>query len=349
MVVKEAPPKEAPRKAVEVQRVPIGEILRVEFETLNLPESERRRITYAYEQYATRLMGRVNAWMDGNHVTDISKADERQLFSFLLDAFYKDFKASYETKKLLAMSIDGKKFNCYSSSVLLGDVLTRLGKPVSVIIPQGHVFLAGSEYVLETTARSELGVYPISKLGERYPAWREAGVSVLLPGTYNKCGEVFRRSGRYNEAIPCYDKAIDLDPQLLEAWNNKGVTLSSMGRHLEALPCFDKAIELDPTSAWSNKGAEYGSLGMYNDALECFDKALELNPKDALAWKNKVNTLLGLGRRKEAIDCFSKIIELSPNDAGAWYSKGNLLCDMGKYHEALPYLRKAEELTAQQK
>ena len=49
--------------------------------------------------------------------------------------------------------------------------------------------------------------------------------------------------GKDREALQCYDKAIELDPNYATAWGNKGLTLSGLGRHTEALPCFDKAID----------------------------------------------------------------------------------------------------------
>ena len=50
----------------------------------------------------------------------------------------------------------------------------------------------------------------------------------------------------YNDAISCYDKAIKIDPNFSQAWNNKGLALYDLGRYEEAIECFDKALELDP-------------------------------------------------------------------------------------------------------
>ena len=53
--------------------------------------------------------------------------------------------------------------------------------------------------------------------------------------------------GRYEEAIAAYAKAIEINPQLAEAWNNKGVVLGWSGRYEEAKEAFEKAHEIDPT------------------------------------------------------------------------------------------------------
>jgi Flp pilus assembly protein TadD len=53
--------------------------------------------------------------------------------------------------------------------------------------------------------------------------------------------------GKYNEAIKAYDEAIRLDPNLAEAWNNKGIALKVLGRTSEAKAAFAKAKELGYT------------------------------------------------------------------------------------------------------
>ncbi|KAF5418231.1 MAG: hypothetical protein C5S38_00205 [Candidatus Methanophagaceae archaeon] len=41
-----------------------------------------------------------------------------------------------------------------------------------------------------------------------------------------------------------YDKAIELNPEFGDTWNNKGVNLEKLGRKDEAEHCFQKAKEL---------------------------------------------------------------------------------------------------------
>jgi tetratricopeptide (TPR) repeat protein len=50
----------------------------------------------------------------------------------------------------------------------------------------------------------------------------------------------------YNDAASYFDKAIEKDPQNIDAWNNKGITMSALGLKEEAIRCFNKAIELNP-------------------------------------------------------------------------------------------------------
>ena len=49
-----------------------------------------------------------------------------------------------------------------------------------------------------------------------------------------------------------FNKAIELDPNYKEAWNNKGNALQNQGHYDQAIKCYNKAIELDPNykEAW---------------------------------------------------------------------------------------------------
>ena len=50
--------------------------------------------------------------------------------------------------------------------------------------------------------------------------------------------------GRKDEAISAYDKALEIQPDDAEAWNNKGNALSDLGRKGEAISAYDKALEI---------------------------------------------------------------------------------------------------------
>jgi len=62
--------------------------------------------------------------------------------------------------------------------------------------------------------------------------------------------------GNYDKAILAYDKALELDPNFIEAWYYKGVDLDGLGNHSQALKAYEKATELDPENddAWNNMG-----------------------------------------------------------------------------------------------
>lgn len=107
----------------------------------------------------------------------------------------------------------------------------------------------------------------------------------------------------------------------LEVWElyNKGISLSHLGREEEALTCYDRALEIDPRNAdaWYDKGLTLFNLGRLDKSLACYDRALAINPRYALAWNNKGLTLAISGRFQEALNCLTKALEIDPYNEGA--------------------------------
>ena len=96
---------------------------------------------------------------------------------------------------------------------------------------------------------------------------------------YNR-GLDYQESGEHGLAIQQYDKAIDLDPNYLDAYNNRGNAYFDLGEHRRAIEDFDRAIELDPSDAivYFNRGNTYNRLGEDHRAIEDYDRAIELDP-----------------------------------------------------------------------
>jgi tetratricopeptide (TPR) repeat protein len=117
---------------------------------------------------------------------------------------------------------------------------------------------------------------------------------------------------------------IKIDEVDANIWYKTGNTHYRCGRNNEAIECYDKAIEIDPnyTSAWNGKGLVLKRLKKYDEALKCYDKAIEINPNYAKAWIKKCNALCSLGKYEEAIKCCDKAIEINPNYAKVWIKKG---------------------------
>ena len=52
--------------------------------------------------------------------------------------------------------------------------------------------------------------------------------------------------GDFNDALSSFEQAILLDQKNPDLWNLKGIALRSLGRYNEAIDCFNKSLEIDP-------------------------------------------------------------------------------------------------------
>ena len=86
-----------------------------------------------------------------------------------------------------------------------------------------------------------------------------------------------------NAAIRCFDKALNLNPNYVEAWVRKGVTLLDIGEDYDGQVCINKAVKLSPNSfkARYNRGKCLLKLKYYDEAILDFQQAVSIKPKHA--------------------------------------------------------------------
>jgi tetratricopeptide (TPR) repeat protein len=70
---------------------------------------------------------------------------------------------------------------------------------------------------------------------------------------------------KHEEALKSYSKALDINPNDADAWNNKGLALESLGRLGDAIKSYTKALDIDPNDAdaWFNRGLAFQKLLYY--------------------------------------------------------------------------------------
>lgn len=72
-------------------------------------------------------------------------------------------------------------------------------------------------------------------------------------------GLELHQQGRFEEAIQDYNEAILLDPQRVEAFNNRGRAYLNIDQAGKAIEDFDQVLRLDPqlAEAYYNRGLAY--------------------------------------------------------------------------------------------
>ncbi len=318
-------------------QVPVDEIFKIEFAALQYDKKRQEKIRDMYEQYAAGLANSIKEWLDANKIGDIKNADERELFGFISEVFRKDFKASITYERVLSTSIESNIFNCYSSSILLADALSRAGKGVGTVLVPGHVFLAGDYVAFETTASQIWATFPKSKLGSKYPVRQELEADAFITLAYNWAGDILRKAGRLDEAMAANEAAIKTNPAYVEARVNKGSVLVDMGRNAEALTVLEEAISMNPVFAdsWKSMGIALYGIGRLDDALYSYDKAARRDPFDAEIWRRKADALYALGQYRKALSASDRSISIDKKNHEAWLCRGNVLDALGRHQEAV--------------
>jgi tetratricopeptide (TPR) repeat protein len=145
--------------------------------------------------------------------------------------------------------------------------------------------------------------------------------------------------GRFAEAIPLYDRWLEVHPLDADAFHNRGFALEKIGRLQEAVGNYSRAITLAPNhpSAFCNRGNALFELNRHHDAVGDYDRALLIRPDYAPAMNNKANALVAMGRYLEATDLLKRAITLDPLYAEAYNNLGYAYQKTGNHHDALTY------------
>ena len=97
---------------------------------------------------------------------------------------------------------------------------------------------------------------------------------------------------------------------------DKGMKFGDEGKFEEALDCFNRAIETYPKNHrfFNNRSQACFLLSQFNEALEDAEKAISLNPENSKAYFNKGKALEGLRRNKEALEAYNLGLEKDKNN-----------------------------------
>lgn len=150
---------------------------------------------------------------------------------------------------------------------------------------------------------------------------------------------------RWSDAIDCYKKALEHDPEALDLWFNMALCHFQQANWSESLNCYLKAAQIDPENAkvQCNLGSVYFELNRLKEAEECCRKAIDLNREYARAWANLSAVQDAMGKPDEAIQSVKKSLDLNPSYGDGWHKYGYYLFQGKKYTESIQAFAKAVE------
>jgi len=160
---------------------------------------------------------------------------------------------------------------------------------------------------------------------------------------YIRLSALFIGIGYFEKAIEDYNKAIELNPNIAQGYNNRGNAYGKLKEHEEAIEDYNKALEFNPeyAAAYYNRGTAYGKLKQHEKAIEDYNKAIELNPNIAQAYYNRGNAYGKLKQHEKAIEDYGKAIALNHDYGEAYSNRGYTYAEIRKYEEAARDLKEA--------
>jgi TolB-like protein/Tfp pilus assembly protein PilF len=208
-------------------------------------------------------------------------------------------------------------------------------------------------YVALSYAYHMLNSYGDTSLAETIPLMEAAANSALeldpdLGEAHAANGSVLRYTGRSDEAVAAYEKAIELAPGyatsyhwLAEHWR------ASRNRPDRALPLIRKAQELDPLSPVINitVAETLVDLGRHEEALAQIDHAIEISPAFASAYLVKADIMAwSFGKLGQALQLSDYAAELDPQSVNSCLAIARLFSQLGDDARAVEKIERCLEL-----
>ncbi|MGL5059819.1 MAG: tetratricopeptide repeat protein [Microcoleus sp.] len=211
-------------------------------------------------------------------------------------------------------------------------------------LSQFKLLIADAESVLADIQQHNLPanvetdlLFPDAQMQEFAPVNYGNYKQLLSAPDYAKQGDACFFENRYEEAILAYDRALQIQPDLADTWNNRGVVLTRMQRYQEAIASYEQATKIRPhyPDAWNNRGVVLLELQQYQDAIACYEQALQAKPDYADAWNNRGVAFSKMQQYEQAVISYNHALQIKNDYTDAWNNRGVALSKLEKYEAAI--------------
>jgi tetratricopeptide (TPR) repeat protein len=250
----------------------------------------------------------------------------------------------------------------------------------SQVNPQEHHFLGYRADLLTDLGRYEEALADYTRAAEMRDAEVKAhedhpplrvGARVLYVGPPDyefRRGQVYHRTGRYDEALADYTLTIEREHEKVGYLWTRATLLEELGRNEEALRDKTHAIaeltkkindvSLDVqafsdrelakphlANLYFNRAQLLSSTEQNNQALEDYKRAIENAPDNPEYYISRAGLLRSIGLIEEALGDYDHAIKLESNHAWSFTLRAGLLEALGRVEEALGDHTRALEIT----
>jgi len=161
----------------------------------------------------------------------------------------------------------------------------------------------------------------------------------------NLLGIAYHRFGRYEEAIPLYQRAGELDRDESDYPLNEGLAWRDKGESYQAVEALERSLERAPDDPYLLQ--ETGLLWLEHDldrAIALFEKAGRIDPDDPYSFRLLGDALRRAEYFERAREAFLTAIDIDPGDHFSYNGIGLIFEARDQLDDAIESYRKAIEL-----
>ena len=214
--------------------------------------------------------------------------------------------------------------NCIAALAERGyDVYVVDTKHPELDIPAFYTIIPGAHF-RERSEGTSVGMFSAKLMSEKYDpatAFSELEkIETLLPGKYYTrfyMGSALLALGKPEEALPYYQKALDVEPKdedIPSIYSYMGVCLKEVGKFREAVEVLEKgaSYDSDRTDIYNLLGFCHFKLKAHERAIDAFNKVIRLDPSSAIDYANIGSNYREMGQTQKAIEYYEAALALDP-------------------------------------
>ena len=153
-------------------------------------------------------------------------------------------------------------------------------------------------------------------------------IDETFPDAWFKLGFTYILKGDFEEASKCFDETLELNPTNSRAWSYKGAIAERM-IDPNAQEFYQRALQHDPENlqALNNLGNILQKNTQYNEAEELFQKAISIEPSYIFPWGNLIILHMKQGKDDKIEETYDNALILNKYNS-------NFMSDLAKFLDA---------------
>ncbi|MBK8491273.1 MAG: tetratricopeptide repeat protein [Saprospirales bacterium] len=221
----------------------------------------------------------------------------------------------------------------------------NLDKKGTANVEAYDLYLQGRKYYFEYTAKdNEVAIQLFQSA---------LAIDSLFAPAYAGLGDALaQKANRFGRDLPLLDsamavceRAIELDPELSEAYKAKGLVLHYQEKYDEAMDANLQSLKYNPSNGMAtlNLASIYSMNGEMVNAIRWARKALDLNPKDKWTQVGLAKMYMTVGMHDEAIELLTDCLQLYPDFRTAHEMLFGIYLQLGNLGKAKEYARECDK------
>ncbi len=164
----------------------------------------------------------------------------------------------------------------------------------------------------------------------------DARYAQIRSATEFRRGVCLRLMGRYGDAVAALTEAINLNPDLAEAYFRRGICFYNMDEEDLAVLDFKHAGNIEYTDPrpklW--EGFAFAKKGEFHEAIRCYGEALAQSDRYVPAYVNRGLAYMMLDENDKALTDFNAALRLEPAEWTHYFKRGMAYERLGKAKQA---------------